>query len=193
MSGLDPVFFTTPAELRRWLRRNHASARELWVGLRRKGSEIPSITWPELVDQLLCFGWIDGIRRSLDETSYAIRVTPRRDGSMWSRVNIRRARELGAQGLMEPPGRLAFEGRREEVPERHDPRGYPAEWVSFGEPELRANLVAWGFFQGQPPGYRRTAAAWVMSAKREETRRRRLATLIEDSEQGRRIAPLRRA
>ncbi len=189
---MQPVFFANPAELRRWLERNHLCARELWVGLHKKRSGIPSITWPQLVDELLCFGWIDGVRRSLDETRYAIRVTPRRKGSVWSRVNLGRCRELIRQGTMEPSGLAAFEGRRAEEPGEDPWQEGPVALAQEYQDDFRSNPAAWEFFLSQPPGYRKTASAWVMSAKRDETRRRRLGTLIEDSGMGRRIAPLRR-
>lgn len=189
---MEPVFFATSAELRQWLQQNHASVPELRVGLYKKGSGKPSITWPELVDQLLCFGWIDGVRRSLDEDSYTIRVTPRKARSIWSAVNTRRARELIELGLMQPAGLAAFAGRDEQ---RSNQYSFEREQVELGEAyeaEFRQNARAWEYFQSQPPSYRKTASWWVVSAKREETRRRRLATLIADSGQRRRIAPLRR-
>src|SRR5919202_4274269 len=111
---MEPRFFAEPAELRAWFERCHDTAGELWVGFHKKGSGRPSVTWPEAVDQALCFGWIDGLRRSLGETSYVIRFTPRRPGSIWSAVNVARARELAAAGLMHPAGRAAFEGRQAE-------------------------------------------------------------------------------
>jgi uncharacterized protein YdeI (YjbR/CyaY-like superfamily) len=178
--------------LRAWLRRHHASAGELVVGLYKTGSGKPSITWPELVDQVLCFGWIDGVRRSIDEQSYMIRITPRRKGSIWSAVNVRRAQELIALGWMEPIGLLAFDGRDER---RSSVYSHERAHASLGddmESLFLANPKAWAYFGSQPPSYRKTAVHWVISAKREETRLRRLATLIEDSERGVRIGPLRR-
>lgn len=193
MSPPEPTFFPTPAELRDWLERHHQSETELWVGFYKKGSGRPSITWPESVDEALCFGWIDGVRRSLDAESYVIRFSPRRRGSIWSEVNTRRARELIEMGRMEPAGLRAFEARD---PERT--RAYSFEQRSTArlteddEAHFRANRVAWEFFQSQPPGYRRTALWWVMSAKREATRQRRLRQLIADCEAGRRIGLLGR-
>lgn len=188
---LDPRFFSTPTDLRAWLEEHHEVRDELWVGLWKKATGRPSITWPELVDELLAFGWIDGIRKSIDQESYAIRITPRRSGSIWSVVNVRRAKELIELGRMRPPGLAAFEARDEEKTARYS---YERKAESLGEyeAELRANEKAWAFFSSQPPGYRKMATAWVVSAKREDTRRRRLETLIRDSERGLRIGPLRR-
>jgi uncharacterized protein YdeI (YjbR/CyaY-like superfamily) len=186
-------FFPDPADLRRWLEANHDTANELWVALYKKASGRPSITWPQLVDELLCFGWIDGLRRSVDDASYSIRITPRKPTSIWSDKNTQRVQELIESGRMTPAGLAAF-GRRE--PERSGVYSFENDVPELGEAyeaDLRANAAAWQFFQSQPPSYRRTATAWVISAKREETRRRRLATLIEDSANGLRIGPLRRS
>ena len=187
----DPLFFPTSDDLRRWLLAHHASAPELWVGLHRKGSGRASITWPELVDQLLCFGWIDGVRKSLGDDRYMIRTTPRRAGSRWSAVNRRRVPALIETGLMTPAGLAAWEARDE----AEAGYSFERENASLGEAyeaELRRDPAAWAFWQAQPPGYRKTAAWYVISAKREETRRRRLRTLIEDSAAGRRIGLLQR-
>lgn len=186
-----PTFFATPAEFRAWLERLHATEPELLVGFHKKGSGLPSITWPESVDQALCFGWIDGVRRSLGETSYTIRFTPRRARSIWSAVNIKRAQELQEQGLMHPAGSAAFAARTEDRSNRYsfEQRGP----VELGEAQIemfRANPPAWEFFQSQPASYRKPAIWWVISAKREATRDRRLATLIDDSAEGRRIRSL---
>ncbi len=187
---MNLVFFARQDSLRRWLQENHDSVHELWVGLHKKGSGRPSITWPQLVDEVLCFGWIDGLRRSVDEDSYAIRITPRREQSNWSRVNTNRAQELIALGVMTPAGSLVFK-RRDAESSRDSLERAQAQLGERYEADLRANQAAWDFFRSQPPWYRKTAAGWVVSAKREETRQRRLATLIEDSQKGTRIAPLR--
>jgi uncharacterized protein YdeI (YjbR/CyaY-like superfamily) len=190
---MKPIFFPTPAKWRRWLERHHDTKDELWVGLYKKGSGKASITWPQSVDAALCFGWIDGIRKSLDETSYMIRFTPRRLTSIWSAVNIKRFKELEEQGLVGPIGRRAFE-RRETSKSRvysYEQRQHaklPPEYLK----QLKQNPTAWKFYQGQAPWYRRTAAYWVISAKQEKTRQRRLATLIDDSSHGRTIKPLTR-
>lgn len=189
---MEPTFFETPIEFRAWLEKHHESARELWVGFYKKGSGKPSITWPEAVDQALCFGWIDGIRKSVDAYSYMNRFTPRKRGSTWSAVNIRRVNELTALGEMRPAGLKAFEQRTEENSAVYS---YEQKDVQLGadyEKPLRANENAWRFFEEQPAWYRRAATRWVMSAKREETRLKRLATLVECSEQERTIPPLTR-
>jgi uncharacterized protein YdeI (YjbR/CyaY-like superfamily) len=185
-------FFATAAEFRAWLEAHHRTAAELWVGFYKRGSGLASITWPQSVDEALCYGWIDGVRQSVDEQSYRIRFTPRRKGSTWSLVNQRRVEELRAAGRMQPAGLAAFEQRDREKQERYS---YEREQVELSPAylaRLRQNAAAWKYFQGESPYYRRLVANWVMSAKREETRERRLHTLIQDSAQGLRIGPLRR-
>jgi uncharacterized protein YdeI (YjbR/CyaY-like superfamily) len=189
---MDVRFFETPAELRAWLEAHHETETELWVGLYKKSTGRPSVTWPDVVDEALCFGWIDGIRKSIDADSYANRITPRKRRSNWSKINIARVAELTAQGLMTPAGLRAFELRDEARSgvysfEQDRPGLDPAY-----ERQFQAHPAAWELFQAQPPGYRRVASHWVMSAKREETRQKRLATLIEDSAHGRRIGLLAR-
>ena len=161
------------------------------MGFHKKGSGKPSITWPEAVDEALSFGWIDGVRRSIDGVSYTIRFTPRTAHSTWSAVNIKRAKQLIEAKSMKPAGRKAFEARRDD---RSGIYSYEqraqAKLGSEFERRFRSNTKAWEFFQAQPPGYRTTATFWVVSAKREETRRRRLATLIDDSAHGRTVRPL---
>jgi len=190
---MEPVFFATSLEWRAWLERNHATVTELWVGFHKRSTGRPSLTWPESVDQALCFGWIDGVRRSLGEGSYVIRFTPRRPGSRWSRVNLRRIEELVALGLVHPAGRAvhaAREGKKAgtySYEQRHQARLMPGQ-----ESEFKRNKAAWTYFQAQAPWYRKTAIHWVTSAAKEETRARRLATLIADSAAGRPIGPLNR-
>jgi uncharacterized protein YdeI (YjbR/CyaY-like superfamily) len=190
---MKPTFFPKPSDFRAWLKKNHSRVPELLVGFYKKDSGRPSITWPESVDEALCFGWIDGIRRSLDEESYTIRFTPRRPGSNWSAVNIRRARELIAAGRMQPAGMSAFEARPDD---RSALYSYEQRHAGVLDPALerrfRAVKKAWDFFQAQPPGYRRTAVWWVISARKAETRESRLTTLIEDCRNGRRLAQLQR-
>lgn len=186
------LFFATPDEWRSWLAENHEQAQEVWVGYYKTNSGKPSITWSQSVDEALCFGWIDGVRYSIDEISYKIRFTPRRPGSNWSAVNIKKVEEMIARGRMTPAGLKAYEARKPDKSgvysyEQARPQLDPAY-----EEELRGNAAAWQFFQSQPAWYRRTAGHWVMEAKREETRRKRLATLIEDSAQGKTIGPLTR-
>jgi uncharacterized protein YdeI (YjbR/CyaY-like superfamily) len=189
---VKPKFFATPAAFRAWLEANHETAGELLVGFHKRGSGKPSITWPESVDEALCFGWIDGVRRSIDETSYTIRFTPRRERSRWSDVNVRRAKELLRLGLMRPAGRRAFEKRDETDAAYSYEQRHAAELDPESERAFRANAAAWAYFQSRPPWYRRTAIHWVTSAKKDETRRARLATLIDDSAHERHIKPLRR-
>jgi uncharacterized protein YdeI (YjbR/CyaY-like superfamily) len=190
-----PRFFATPAALRRWLLQHHETASELWVGMYKVSTGRKSVTWKEVVDEVLCVGWIDGIRKSIDADSYMNRITPRRRGSNWSTVNIRRVHELIAEGRMQPAGLRAFEERtaaRSSVysfEQERDKVTLPAAYAK----RFKANKSAWAFFQAQPAGYQRTASWWVISAKQETTRERRLATLIADSAAGQRIAQLRPA
>lgn len=189
---MKPTFFATPGEWRAWLKKNHASKSEVLVGFHRKASGLPTMTWSEAVDQALCFGWIDGVRRSIDETSYYNRFTPRRPNSNWSAINIKKVEQLTKQGLMHPAGLAAFERRTKEGSETYSYERANAQLSASYEKRFRGNKGAWAFWVSQPPGYRRTATLWVVSAKREETRERRLATLIEDSVNGRRIGALAR-
>ncbi|MCX6132417.1 MAG: YdeI/OmpD-associated family protein [Ignavibacteriales bacterium] len=188
---IKPTFFATPALFRQWLTKNHVSGKEFWVGFHKKGTAKPSITWPESVDQALCFGWIDGLRKSCDSESYMIRFTPRKSTSTWSAVNTKRAQELIRLGLMQPAGRKAFEGRDQKRSELYAYEQKSATLGTACEKQFRANRDAWTFFQSQPPSYRKTATWWVVSAKQEATRQRRLAALISDSAAGNRIAQLR--
>jgi uncharacterized protein YdeI (YjbR/CyaY-like superfamily) len=189
---MKPTYFATPADLRGWFERHHADTAELWVGFHKKGSGTPSITWPESVDEALCVGWIDGVRRSVDERRYMIRFTPRRAGSTWSVVNVRRVAALEKAGRMKPPGLAAFRARKEAKSGLYSFEHKGVELAPAYAAALRKNGAARGFFDAQPPWYRRTSSWWVMSAKQEQTRLRRLATLIADSAAGRRIGPLRR-
>jgi uncharacterized protein YdeI (YjbR/CyaY-like superfamily) len=179
---MEPVFFANPAVWRAWLQTHHSDSRELLVGFHKKSSGKPSITWPESVDAALCFGWIDGVRRKIDAETYTIRFTPRRLGSIWSAANIKRVEELAGLGLMRPAGIAAF-GAREE--KRSRIYSFEQEDIAFdtGQSRLfKANRPAWKFFQAQPAYYRRTVTWWVISAKRTETREKRLTILIESSE-----------
>lgn len=188
---MEPTFFETPEQFRAWLEQNHESAPELLVGFHKRGSGRPSITWPESVDEALCFGWIDGVRRSLGEHSYTIRFTPRRPGSIWSARNVARVEALTGEGLMRPAGLAAYERRSDERTGVYSfENREQATFTREQERSFRANRGAWKFFQSQAPWYRRTATHWVVSAKREDTRERRLAQLIDDSAQGRRIRQL---
>lgn len=190
---VDITYFESPAAFRIWLKANHTKAAELWLGYHKKGSGEPSITWPESVDEALCFGWIDGVRKRVDERRYTIRFTPRKPDSIWSTVNIRRAQALIEAGRMQPPGLKAFESRREDLTRRYSFEQQPDFKLDAAyERRLRAQPAAWTFFQAQPPWYRRTASWWIMSAKKEATRLKRLEQLIADSVQGRTVPPLTR-
>jgi uncharacterized protein YdeI (YjbR/CyaY-like superfamily) len=184
---MQPHFFKTPADFRAWLAKNHASATELLVGFYKKDSGKPSITWPESVDEALCFGWIDGIRRRIDDVSYSIRFTPRKKTSTWSAINIARVAELTKLDRMQSAGRRAFEHRREEKSAIYAYENEVRTLSAEDEKKFRANRKAWEFFNTQPPGYRRLSIYWITSAKKDETRARRLATLIDDSANGRRL------
>jgi uncharacterized protein YdeI (YjbR/CyaY-like superfamily) len=190
---MKPRFFPTPPDFRAWLESNHAKATELLVGFHKKATGTPSITWPESVDEALCFGWIDGVRRSLGDAAYTIRFTPRRPTSIWSAINVARVAELTKLGRMREAGLRAFAAR---TPERTGiyafERKERAKLSKAQERRLRAHRRAAAFFDSQPPGYRATALHWVVSAKQAETQERRLSRLIADSTAGRRIAQLRR-
>lgn len=185
---MKPIFFATPAEFRDWLEKHHQTNAELWVGFYRKASGRPSITWPESVDEALCVGWIDGIRKGIDETSYMIRFTPRKRTSTWSEVNIGRVAELTRQSRMQPAGLKAFERRLEA---RSGIYAYEqrknASLDPGSEKAFRQHQKAWEFWKNQAPWYQKMASWWIISAKREETRQKRLARLISESDAGRRI------
>jgi uncharacterized protein YdeI (YjbR/CyaY-like superfamily) len=189
---MEATFFETPADFRRWLAANHDARAELWVGYYKKATGKPSITWEESVDEALCFGWIDGIRRSIDDQAYKNRFTPRRRGSHWSRVNLERVAALMAEGRMEPAGMAAYDARDPEKSGLYSFERDRARLSCEQEKAFKARREAWAFWKEQPPGYRKQATWWVVSAKRDETRARRLATLIEDSANGLRIRQLRR-
>jgi uncharacterized protein YdeI (YjbR/CyaY-like superfamily) len=190
---MEPTFLATPGEFRAWLEEHHDRVGELLVGFHKKGSGRPSITWPEAVDEALCFGWIDGVRRRVDDTSYSIRFTPRKARSNWSAVNVKRVEELTALGRMRPAGQRAFERR---VEARTGVYSYEqrdrAAFDHAQEGQFRANPEAWDWFQARPAWYRKAAVWWVVSARQEATRARRLATLIADSAAGRIVPPLTR-
>ncbi len=186
---MPPVFFATPANLRQWFLENHATARELLVGFYKKDSGAPSITWPESVDEDLGVGWIDGVRRRIDDRSYSIRFTPRKKASIWSAVNVARVAALTAENRMQSPGLKAFEARTEQrsgiyaYEQRERGESFDAPYDTL----FKAQTVAWEFFQAQPPGYRKLSIWRVVSAKQETTRLRRLERLIVESSRGRRL------
>lgn len=187
----EPIFFETPAELRDWLDAHHETADELIVGAWKKSTGKPSLTWPEIVEEELCVGWIDSIRRGVPGDGWTIRLTPRRKGSIWSAVNVAKVAELRTAGRMRPAGEAAFAARR-------DDRTAIYSFEQDGDPELapdeesrfRANEAAWAWFSARAPSFRKQALHWVISPKKAETRERRLATLIEDSAAGRPIKPM---
>jgi len=186
-AAMKVKYFKSPAEFRRWLEKNHATTQELWVGYYKKSSAKPSITWPESVDEALCFGWIDGIRKSVDDLRYTSRFTPRRRGSIWSAVNIKRAQELRDKGLMHPAGMAAFNARKEKKSGIYSYEQRSANLDGPYEKKLRQNKAAWDFFYAQPPSYRKAIGWWIISAKQEATRLKRLQKLIEESANRKRL------
>lgn len=188
---MSVLFFSDPDELRKWFRDNHATAEEQWIGYYKVATGEPSVTWPESVDVALCFGWIDGLRQKIDERSYRVRFTPRRAGSSWSARNIERMRSLIKAGLVEETARAKFESA-ESLPRAPAARqlaaaALPQEY----ERKIKAVPEAWECFAGAAPSYRKHCAHWIVSAKREQTRQKRLQTLIECSLRGEPIPPLR--
>jgi uncharacterized protein YdeI (YjbR/CyaY-like superfamily) len=188
----SPRAFTSAVAFRRWLEAHDDPGAELVVRLFKVHARHRGMTYTEALDEALCMGWIDGVRRAVDADSFSVRFTPRRRGSVWSAVNIRRARALEAAGHMREPGRAAFAARREDRARIHAHESGGAELAPALRKRLDAVVAAARFFDAQPPWYRRTCAFWVMSAKREETRKRRLATLIECSAEQRTVPPLTR-
>ncbi len=186
-----PTFFPTPADFRAWLEAHHDKLREQLVGFHKKDSGKPSITWPESVEVALCFGWIDGVRKSLDETSYTIRFTPRKPSSTWSSININLVRKLTKRGLMHPAGLKAFAARDEKKSAIYSyEQRKSAQFTREQEKHFRANKAAWEFFRSQAPWYRRVTTYWVISAKRDETKLKRLSELLGHSENQQRIPGL---
>jgi uncharacterized protein YdeI (YjbR/CyaY-like superfamily) len=185
---MEPVFFEKPEDFYKWLEKNHKTEKELIVGFYKTGSGKPSITWPESVDQALCFGWIDGVRRSLGEESYTIRFTPRKPNSIWSVVNIKKMEQLMAKGLLKPEGLAAFEKRTEAKS-----RIYSHEQEEAGrlspefEKAFKANKSAWDFFTTQAPSYQKVMIHHVMTAKQEKTRQARFEKLLQASAEGKRV------
>lgn len=189
---MEPKFFENGEAFRAWLEEHHATETELQVGFHKRGSGNEGITWSEAVDEALCYGWIDGVMTPIDDASYALRFTPRKPNSIWSAVNLAKVSRLIGAGRMREPGMRAYEGRSEARS-----RTYAHEQAEIAFPEemldqFKAHPDAWRFFEAQAPWYQRAATWWVIGAKREETRQRRLATLIEDSANERRIRSLDR-
>lgn len=185
---MQPTFFPTPQDLRDWLDKNHKTEQELLVGFYKVGTKKPSITWSESVDQALCYGWIDGVRRSIDEESYSIRFTPRKPTSIWSVVNIKKIEELTKAGLMQEAGLEAFKLRKEEKSGIYSHEKEPAKLISDYEKQFKANKKAWDFFEKQAPSYKKVMIHWIMSAKQEKTQISRLEKTISESENGKRIS-----
>lgn len=189
---MNTIFFPSQSTFRKWLEKNHKTALELWVGYYKKATGRPSLTWPQSVDEALCFGWIDGIRKSVDAERYMIRFTPRRANSIWSAVNIKRVKELKKQGLMRPAGMKAFDKKDEKRSEVYSFERKAIALSKKYEVQFKESKKAWAFFSSLPPSYQKPAMWWVMSAKQEETRIKRLLTLIKDSAEGLKIKQLRR-
>lgn len=188
MTGHDgTIFFANAAEFRAWMEGHHDRATELSVGYHKKGTGRPSMTWPESVDVALCFGWIDGVRHRIDDERYRIRFTPRKKTSTWSAVNIKRVPELIADGSMAPAGIAAFEARRESRSGIYSYEQRPEALPPALEKLVRANRSAWRYLEAQPASYRRAVIWWVVSAKQEATRQRRVATLVEHCAAGKPI------
>lgn len=184
---MNPVFFASQEDFRKWLEANHEAAGELLVGFWKVGTGKPCMTWSESVDQALCFGWIDGVRRSVDDKAYTIRFTPRRPKSVWSSINIAKVEELKKKGLMRPAGLAAHERKEDSRSIIYSYENRPREFDPQYEKKFKKNKNAWKFFESQPPGYRRLMIYWVVSAKQEATRLGRLEKLIAASEDGKRL------
>ena len=187
LSEMKPRFFSSQEKFRKWLEQNHASERELVVGFWKVASGKPSMTWSESVDQALCFGWIDGVRKSLGDESYTIRFTPRKPKSIWSKINIEKVERLKEQGLMHPAGLAAFDKKEDHRSAIYSYENRPREFEPAFEKRFRKNKKAWKFFESQPAGYKRLMIFRVVSAKQEATRSSRLEDLIAASEEGRRL------
>jgi uncharacterized protein YdeI (YjbR/CyaY-like superfamily) len=187
---MKPKFFAKPSDFRKWLEKNHLKEKELLVGFYKVNSGKPSITWPESVDEALCFGWIDGIRRSIDEKSYSIRFTPRKAKSIWSAVNIKKMQVLKEKGLLKPAGIAAFEKREESKSAIYSYEKAEVKLSPEFEKRFRSNKKAYAFFKTLPPSIQRVSTNWVMSARQEKTRESRIQNLISCSEEGRKIKSL---
>jgi len=181
------LFFPTQKDLRKWFEKNHKKEKELFVGYYKISSGKPSVTWSESVDEAICFGWIDGIRRSVDEESYCIRFTPRNPKSNWSAINIKKVEELTRLGLMKPEGVKAFSFRKEEKSKIYSYENPAVGFEKSYEKKFKANKQAWKYFQSTAPSYQKTTMRWVMSAKQDVTRLKRLEELIRDCTLGQKI------
>lgn len=184
---MEPTFFATQAAFREWLEKHHKKETELLVGFYKVNSGKPSMTWSQSVDQALCFGWIDGVRKSIDNESYSIRFTPRRRSSIWSAINIQKVEELNKAGLMTPEGQKAFDLRTENKSRIYSHEKEPAILEPNYESQFRMNPIAWEFFDAQAPSYKKVMTHWIMTAKQEKTRLSRLEKTIQISEQQKRM------
>ena len=182
------TFFSTPQEFRNWLEENHQSEKEIIVGFYKVGTKKPSITWSESVDQALCFGWIDGVRKSIDEESYSIRFTPRKSTSIWSAINIQKVEDLTKEGLMKPAGLKAFQLRKENKSRIYSHETENIKLSEEYENQIKANRKAWEFFEKQAPSYKKVMTHWIMSAKQYKTQISRLEKTILESEKEKRIS-----
>ncbi len=182
-----PLFFSKPAEFRKWLEKNQEKETELLIGFYKIATGKPSMTWSESVDQALCYGWIDGVRKSIDEESYSIRFTPRKKGSIWSNVNIKKVEELTKKELMQPKGIEAFKLRTAEKSGIYSFENEAKDLGTAFEKQFKVNANAWEFFNKQAPSYRKTIIGWIVSAKQEATRLSRLQKTIEACEKGKRL------
>ncbi|MCS3529748.1 YdeI family protein [Chryseobacterium sp. JUb7] len=184
---MNATFFETQEDFRDWFEKNHATEKELLVGFYKVGTKKISMTWPQSVDQALCFGWIDGIRKSIDHESYSIRFTPRKPTSIWSAINIKKVEDLSKAGLMKPEGLKAFELRKEEKSAIYSHEKEPAMLDPAYEKQFKTNKKAWEFFNNQAPSYKKVILHWITSAKQEKTRLSRLEKTIIESELGKRV------
>jgi uncharacterized protein YdeI (YjbR/CyaY-like superfamily) len=190
MEPHDVRFFAMPADLRDWFDEHHLTEDELWIGYYKKASGRPSVDWSQVVDEALCVGWIDGVRKSVDDEISVQRLTPRRKGSTWSAINVAKVAKLTEEGRMRPAGLAAFAARTEANTGIYSHERPVASFSDEAEARFRADELAWSDWERRPAGYRRQATHWVTSAKQAATRERRLTQLIEDSRAGRRVAPL---
>jgi uncharacterized protein YdeI (YjbR/CyaY-like superfamily) len=184
---MKPIFFATQSEFRKWLDKNHKSETELLVGFYKTETAKPSMSWSQSVDQAICYGWIDGVRKSLDKESYCIRFTPRKSTSIWSAVNIKKVEELNQAGLMKPEGLKAFSLRNENKSKIYAYEKEPVKLDAEYENQFKKNKAAWDFFTKQAPSYKKVMIHWIMDAKQEKTRLTRLEKTINESEQQRRM------
>ncbi|MGQ0540260.1 MAG: YdeI/OmpD-associated family protein [Blastocatellia bacterium] len=185
---MTPTFFAKQSDFRKWLDKNHAKKAELLVGFYKVGSGKASMTWPQSVDEALCFGWIDGVRKRIDEDSYTIRFTPRKTTSIWSAVNIKKVAELTNLGLMQAAGLEAFKKRTENKSRIYAYENEPAKLSPAFEKKFKADKIAWNFFTAQAPSYQKTIVHWIMRAKQESTQTSRLDKAIAESAKQKRLA-----